>query len=386
VLVLASLLYVMLGRVMALVLLCFRSSEYKGLEIVVLRHELAVLCRQMSRPALRPADRAFLAAASRLLPRARWSSFFVTPETLLGWHRRLVARRWRYPGRRPGRPKVSREVRGLVLRLARENPRWGYRRIVGEMLGLGIRISPTSVRKILSGAGVGPAGERRGPSWREFIRGQAQSIIACDFFTVDTITRRRIYVLFFIELSTRRVHLAGLTENPHGAWTTQQARNFVSSLPEHERTLEFLIRDNDGKFTRAFDTAFNAEGVRVIRTPVRAPKANAVAERFVGTIRRECLDWLLITNRRHLQHMLAELVDHYNTHRPHRALELAPPNPGTRRQPRQARQPPRSTGRTGSAALPHPRVHRRGLEPCPIGLMHPTRAPLPRSRRVHLLH
>jgi len=169
----------------------------------------------------------------------------------------------------------------------------------------------------------------------------AQSIIACDFFTVDTITLTRIYVLFFIELSTRRVHLAGLTENPHGAWTTQQARNFVFSLPERERPLEFLIRDNDGKFTRAFDTAFNAEGVSVIRTPVRAPKANAVAERFVGTIRRECLDWLLITNRRHLQHMLAELVDHYNTHRPHRALELAPPEP--RHPPPTTTSPPAAT-------------------------------------------
>jgi putative transposase len=196
--VLASLLYVMLGRVMALVLLCFRSADYKELEIVVLRHELAVLRRQVSRPGLQPADRASLAAASRLLPRARWSSFFVTPETLLTWHRRLVARRWTYPGRRPGRPEVSREVRELILRLARENPRWGFRRIAGELHGLGIQISPTSVRKILSGAGVGPAGQRGGPTWREFIRSQAHSMIACDFFTVDTIALRRIYALFFI--------------------------------------------------------------------------------------------------------------------------------------------------------------------------------------------
>jgi hypothetical protein len=152
-------------------------------------------------------------------------------------------------------------------------------------------------------------------------------MLACDFFTVDTITLRRIYVLFFIELSTRRVHLAGLTENPDGAWTAQQARNFVFSLPERERPLKFLVRDNDGKFTRAFDTVFNAEGVHVIRSPVRAPKANAVAERFVGTVRRECLDWLLIANRRHLQHVLREFIDHYNRHRPHRALGLTPPEP-----------------------------------------------------------
>ena len=195
------------------------------------------------------------------------------------------------------------------------------------MLGLGVQISPTSVRNILIGAGVGPAGQRRRTSWREFIRSQAQSMIACDFFTVDTVRLRRIYVLFFIELSSRRVHLAGMSENPDGAWTTQQARNFVFSLPERDRPLEFLVRDNDGKFTRAFDTVFNTEGIRVIRTPVRAPKANAVAERFVGTIRRECLDWLLIVNRRHLQHVLREFVAHYNGHRPHRALELAPPEP-----------------------------------------------------------
>jgi transposase InsO family protein len=314
----------MFGRVMALVLLRPRSSDFKELEIVVLRHELAVLRRQVSRPVLRPADRAFLAAASRLLPRTRWRSFFVTPETLLAWHRRLVAQHWTYPGRRPGRPKVSQEVRELVLRLARENRRRGYQRIAGELHG-GLAISATSVRRILAAAGLGPAAARDGLSWRQFIRSQARSTIACDFFTVDTISLRRIYVLFFIELSTRRVHLAGLTENPDGAWTAQQARNLVFSLRDRDRPLEFLIRDNDGKFTSAFDTAFNAEGIRVIHTPVRAPKANAVAERFVGTVRRECLDWLLIANRRHLQHVLREFVGHYNGHRSHRALGLLLP-------------------------------------------------------------
>jgi putative transposase len=269
----------------------------------------------------------FLAAASQLLPRVRWRSFFVTPETLLAWHRWLVARCWIYPCPRPGRPRISRKVRDMVLRLARENPRWGYRRIAGELHGLGVVISPTSVRKLLTDAGLGPAGQRGGRSWSEFIRSQAQSMIACDFFTVDTVALRRTYVLFFIELSTRRVHLAGLSENPDGAWTAQQARNFVFSLPEGERPLEFLVRDNDGKFMRPFDTVFNAEGIQVIRTPVRAPKANAVAERFVGTVRRECLDWLLIANRRHLHRVLREFVEHYNSHRPHRALGLAPPEP-----------------------------------------------------------
>jgi putative transposase len=253
--------------------------------------------------------------------------FFVTPETLLAWHRRLVARRWTYPGRRPGRPKVSREARELVVRLARENPRWGYQRIAGELIGLGVQVSPTTVRRILTDAGLAPAGTRYGLSWREFIRSQAQSMVACDFFTVDTVRLRRVYVLFFVELSTRRVHLAGLTEHLDGAWTAQQARNLVFSLPERERPLECLVRDNDGKFTHAFDTVFNTEGIRVIQTPVRAPKANVVAERFVGTVRRECLDWLLIANRRHLQHVLREFVDHYNRHRPHRALGLTLPGP-----------------------------------------------------------
>jgi transposase InsO family protein len=332
--------YVMAWRVMALVLLCFRSSDFKELEIVVLRHELAVLRRQASRPALRPADRAFLAAASRLLPRNRWRSFFVTPETLLAWHRRLVAQHWTYPGRRPGRPQVSREVRELVLRLARENPRWGYQRIAGELQGLGVQLSPSSVRRILAAARLGPAGARNGPSWRQFIRSQAHRIIACDFFTVETITLRRIYVLFFIELSTRRVHLAGMSENPDGAWTAQQARNFVFSLPVRDRPLEFLVRDNDGKFTSAFDAVFNTEGIRVIRASVRAPKANATCERFVGTIRRECLDWLLIANRRHLQRVLAEFIGDYNGHRPHRALGLDPPEPRPPAQPRPALRAP----------------------------------------------
>jgi putative transposase len=291
-----------------------------------------------------------LAAASRLLPRSRWEVFFVTPDTLLAWHRRLVARRWTYPGRRPGRPRVSREVRELILRLARENPRWGYRRITGELIGLGIQVSPTSVRNVLTSAEIGPAGRRGGMSWSGFIRGQAQSIIACDFFTVDTITLRRIYVLFFIELSTRRVHLAGMTEKPDGAWTAQQARNFVFSLPERARPVEFLIRDNDGKFTRGFDTVFNTEGIRVIRTPVRAPKANATCERFGGTIRRECVDWLIIANRRHLQHVLREFVEHYNAIGRTARSASHPPNLGTRRQQRQARQRLRSADATGSAA------------------------------------
>jgi hypothetical protein len=183
------------------------------------------------RPTLARADRVFLAAASRLLARERWSSFLVTPGTLLRWHRQLAARRWTYATRSPGRPAVGDELRALVLRLARENPRWGYRRIAGELAGLGVSVSQTTVRKLLGEAGLGPAGARGGLSWREFLRGQAQSMIACDFLTVETVTLRRIYVLFFIELGSRRVHLAGVARNPGGAWVTQQARNVAWSLP-----------------------------------------------------------------------------------------------------------------------------------------------------------
>jgi hypothetical protein len=254
----------------------FRSAEFKELEIVVLRHELGVLQRHVARPRLDERDRVFLAAASRLLSDASRSSFFVRPQTLLGWHRRLVRRR--NARRPPGRPAVSPELREVAVRLARENPRWGYRRIVGELAGVGRRVSATTVAKILRQAGVSPAGARAELSWREFLRAQAASMIACDFFTVETLWLGRLYVLFFIELGTRRVHLAGCTPNPDGAWTVQQARQLAWSLPERSRPMRFLIRDRDSKFSGAFDEVFRTEGVAIIRTPYRAPNANAFAD------------------------------------------------------------------------------------------------------------
>jgi putative transposase len=318
--------YLVVRCLLQLVLLRPRSREFKELEIVVLRHELSVLRRQTRRPQLTTSDRVLLAAASRLLPRSSWRSFTVTPTTLLRWHRRLVARRWTYGGR-CGRPPVGDEIRRLVLRLARENPRWGYQRIVGELNGLGFEVSATTVKKILREAGLGPSGSRGGLSWRAFLRAQAQSMLAVDFFTVETISLQRLYVLFFIELGSRRVHLAGCTANPSGAWVTQQARRFAWSLQKRRSSFRFLIRDRDRKFTRAFDAIFASEDIKIIKTPVQAPKANAIAERFVRTVRSECLDWLLILNRRHLEHMLRVFVDHYNSHRPHRSLDLAPPEP-----------------------------------------------------------
>jgi putative transposase len=212
-----------------------------------------------------------------------------------------------------------------VLRFARENPRWGYPRIAGELLKLGLRVSPSTVRRILLAAGSSPAPRRSGPSWRQFLRQQAAGMVACDFFTIETISLRRFYVLFFIELESRRVHLGGCTTNPTGAWVRQQARN-LSFTGLFDR-MRFLIHDRDCKFAAAFDEVFRSEGIQVIHTPIRAPQANAYAERFVRTIRAECLDLLLILGRRHLERVLRIYATHYNHQRPHRALALHPPEP-----------------------------------------------------------
>jgi putative transposase len=323
--VVASLIYIVVRRVLTLLTLRFRGCASKDLEIVVLRHELAILRRQVGRPRLSDADRVFLAASSRLLRRRRWSAFVVRPETLLRWHRRLVAGRWTYAHRSPGRPPIDPEVRVLVVRLAEENPRWGYLRIKGELAGLGISVSATTVRRVLHRAGLDPTGGTYSMSWRDFVRAQARTILATDFFTVDTVFLRRLYVLFFIEIDTRRVHLAGVTAHPNGPWVTQQARNLAIRLGQALSGRRILIRDRDAKFSATFDEVFRSEGLRVLRTPVRAPRANAFAERFVGSIRRECLDWILILGRRHLEAVLREYLEHYNDHRPHRGLELKAP-------------------------------------------------------------
>jgi transposase InsO family protein len=237
----------------------------------------------------------------------------------------LVARQWTY-ARRPGRPPIDAEVRRLIVRFARENPRWGYQRIVGELNGLGIVVSANTVKNVLRKEQLGPAGRRRGPSWREFLRAQANSIIAVDFFTVDTVWLQRLYVLFFIEIGSRRVRLAGCTAHPDADWVTQQARQVAWTLGERREPVRFLIRDHDGKFPRSFDAVFESQNTRIIRTPIRVPEANGVAERFVRTARSECLDWMLIVNARHCERALTVFVDHYNGWRPHRSLRLQPPN------------------------------------------------------------
>jgi transposase InsO family protein len=302
-----------------------RSEREKEVEILVLRQQLRVLQRQVVRPAPTSAERAVLAALSRVLPRRAWKrSFVVTPATVVRWHRDLVARRWTYPGRR-GRPSTSAEIRALIVRLARENPAWGYRRIQGELLGLGIKVAASTVWSILKKAGMEPSPRRREQSWSEFLGAQAASVLECDFLTVDTLFLKRFYVLFFIGLATRRVHLGGITTNPNGPWVTQQARNLLMQLDDDGIRPLVLVRDRDTKFSREFDEVFLSEGIRVIKAPVRAPKARAHAERWVGSVRRECLDRLLILGRRQLEHVLSSYVAHYNGHRPHRALDQVPP-------------------------------------------------------------
>jgi putative transposase len=267
-----SFVYLAFVSLLRLLMRCGRTVDVKDIELLVLRHQLEVLRRQVERPKLRASDRALLAAAGRLLPPARRRGLLVTPQTLLRWHRELVRRRWTYPAARPGRPPIDARTRELVLRLARENPRWGYQRIVGELNKLGLSVSPSTVRRLLARAGLRPAPRRSGPSWREFLRAQAASVVACDFFCVETALLRRYYVLFFIELQTRRVHLAGATTNPDGRWVTQQARNL--SLSGALDDVRFLLCDRHSKFAGSFDEVFR--NARLLRPPQhRAPTPRA---------------------------------------------------------------------------------------------------------------
>ena len=301
-----------------------RSTEFvKDVELLVLRHQLVVLGRQQ-RPVAAP-SRSRLPCRTDANPAAAaptWLDRDATDAAALASGTR--ASQVDAAAAPAGRPPVDDRVRELVLRFARENPGWGYPRIAGELLKLGLRVSPSTIRRILLANRLGPAPRRSGPNWREFLRQQAASMLACDFFTVETLSLRRFYVLFFIELESRRVHLAGCTTNPSGGWVTQQARNL--SFTGLFQRMRFLIHDRDSKFSGAFDEVFRSEGIKVIHTPIRAPQANAYAERFVKTVRAECLDWLLIIGRRHLESVLHTCTAHYNRERPHRGLELLTPD------------------------------------------------------------
>jgi putative transposase len=267
-------------------------------------------------------------ALSRLVSRRRWPEVFpVTPATILRWHRDLIARKRDYTiRRRPGRPSTGTAVKTLVVRMARENPAWGHRRIQGELARLGHAIAASTVWEVLHTAGTGPAPRRAGPTWREFLAAQAHAIIACDFLVVETVLLQRLHVLVFIEHGSRRLHLAGVTARPTRAWAVQQARNLAMDLDDRLGTLRFLIHDRDPLFTAAFAEVFKAEGLRIITTLPRTPRMNAICERVIGTLRRELLDRVLILGERHLDLVLREYVKHYNGHRPHQSRQQRPPD------------------------------------------------------------
>jgi transposase InsO family protein len=325
--VIISVVYVLVRCMLGCLAVLTRGQASKDAELLVLRHENAVLRRQVGRARYAPVDRLWLAALSRLISRRRWDEVFpVTPATLLAWHRRLIALKWDYTSRRrPGRPSTAAAIRKLVIRIATENPTWGHRRVQGELVRLGHRIAAATVWQILHDAGIDPAPRRTGPSWRQFLTAQARGILAADFVHVDTVLLCRVYALIVIEHGTRRAHLAGITARPDGAWTTQAARNFLMGLGQRAATVKFLIRDRAGQFTSSFDAVLAAEGIRILASPPQAPKANAICERTIGTLRRELLDRLLIVNEHHLRQVLTEYLVHYNTARPHRSLSQLTP-------------------------------------------------------------
>ena len=303
-------------------MLVVRSDGEKNAELLVLRHENAMLRRNAGRVRYDPVDRAWLTALTRFIPRRRWAEVFpVTPATLLAWHRKLTARKYDTSERRqPGRPPTVRSIARLTIRLAKENPLWGYRRIHGELTKLGVSVAASTVYEILRAAGIDPAPRRDGPTWRQFLHAQAAGILAVDFLHVDTVALTRLYVLVFIEHRTRRLHLGGVTAHPTGDWTVQQARNLALDLGERFGDFRFLIRDRGSNFTASFDAVFQATGATIVCTAVQAPRMNAICERLIGTLRRELLDRTLILSQAHLRTVLAEYQEHYNTARPHQGI------------------------------------------------------------------
>ncbi len=315
-----------------------KPSLDKDLEILVLRHQLRLLNRQLNhRPVCSRAEKVLLAVLlakwKPLLKRQRHrlegSLVLFQPETVMKWHRELVRRKWTFhAARKRGRPSTSPELEALVLRLAQENKRWGVDRIQGELYKLGFQIGATTIRAILRRHGVSPVPQRaNGGSWRKLLKHYREQIIACDFFTVETALLHTVYVLFFIHLGTRRVYVAGCTAHPTSVWVSQQARQLLWSLSDSEIQPRFLIHDRDTKFSRAFDAVFRSEGVDILLTPFHAPNANAFAERWVRTVRQECLDQIIILNEAHLRHVLNEYVLHYNTARPHQGIRPQAPIP-----------------------------------------------------------
>jgi putative transposase len=322
------LLYLIFIRVCGWLVLLGRSTASKNAELLVLRHEVAVLRRTHPRPRLDWADRAVLAALIRLLPRELRLHRLVTPGTVLRWHRRLVRKKWTYPNR-TGRPPVSAEITALIERLATQNASWGYQRIQGELLKLGHRASASTIRRVLKALRIPPAPRRHtDTSWRQFLHTQAATMLAIDFFHVDcAVTLRRLHCLFVIEVGSRYIHILGVTANPDGPWTTQQIRNLLMDLGDRAADFRFPGRDRAGQFTASFDAVLASAGLAAVKIPPRSPQANAFAERFVLTARTEVTDRTLIFGERHLRTVLAAYEAHYNGRRPHRSRQLRPPRP-----------------------------------------------------------
>ncbi|MCP4086104.1 MAG: transposase [Actinomycetia bacterium] len=309
-----------------MVRLAVRSGRSKDLEIIVLRHQLNVVRRQVDRPPVNNDDRTLLGAIAAALPRPLREGWIVTPETLLRWHRRRIAHHWTQPpAPRTGRPPTSVELRELIVRLATENPTWGHRRIQGELARLGHQIAKTTVWQILTDNNIDPSPNRSDVTWTEFLHSQAA--VACDFFNVDTAFLRRYYVLFFIKVQTREVFFAGVTTNPTGEWTTQAARNLFIAHGERLQGTRALVRDRGSQFIDSFDEIFRSEGFKILPTPVRTPVANTFAERWIGSVRRELLDRTIIWNQRQLERLITDYIAHHNQHRPHQSLGQRPPTP-----------------------------------------------------------
>jgi putative transposase len=314
------------------------TNSDKDLEIIILRQQVRILQRKAkSPPRISDPERMILAFLTDKISESTKDArrhinrvmMIFKPDTVLGWHRELVRRKWTFKRKtKPGRPGISSELEAMIVRLAKENTRWGYDKIQGELLKLGHNLSASSVRNILKQHRIAAATERSSGSWRSFLGHYQGQIMACDFFTVETIRLKTIYVLFFIELGTRRIHLAGCSTNPNATWVTQQARQLVWFLQGDPREMAYLIHDNDQKLCSSFDAVFSSEGIEIVHTPFRAPRANAFAERWVRSIREECLDHILILNESHLSRVLKEYAQYYNHARPHQGIDQGFPMSG----------------------------------------------------------